>query len=1305
MQDQNTKVFTHEEAMTASTEYFDGDELAATVFVTKYALRNEAGELMEKTPTDMHRRLAREFARIELKYPNPMSEDEIFALLDKFRYIVPQGSPMSAVGNPTQIQSLSNCFVIASPLDSYGSIARADEEILQIQKRRGGVGVDISNIRPRGMGVKNAAGSSDGIGIFMERYSNTTREVAQGGRRGALMETIDIRHPDVEKFIKIKNEKDVNGKRTKVTGANVSVRVTDEFMNAVVNDKEFILRWPVEAKPEHAKFTRTIIARDLWKLMMNAAWESAEPGFLYWDTVLRYSMADEFADKGFKTVCTNPCFAGDTLIAVADGRHAVSIKQLAEEGKDVDVYSVDRRTGMISIKRGVNPRMTRANAKLVRVHLDDGTWLDTTPDHNFLTLAGEKVEAKDLKPGQSLPRFIKRKEPVKQGGKDYLRVYTNTRDSSKNKVFEHRLIAERNYPERWAELYDSEKKSGWISGGLVVHHKDRDPQNNAPSNLEVMTWAAHTKLHAEQDNQGESNPRYIDVSNEEVERHARELTKQLGRRFSRKEWISYALDNQLPVHFGDLRVQALGTVVEMATRVAKEFGFEHVDADPRLVRTLHAMEEQGYEARIDGHAVLVKKVCEHCSSEFEVEHHRRQLWYCSQPCALAKINSDKDFHARRTAKTSATYASRSVQLRSSQARVWSELRFNLGREPTLKEWEVACASQGVSKRLKTKFGFQSKDELAQAGRDYNHKVTRVEELEGEHTVYNLTVEDNHTVAVVTKMHDPTTKNHCDGVIVAQCSELPLSSYDSCRLLLLNLLSYVKDPYTSKAKFDYELFADHARKAQRLMDDLVDLEIEAIDRIIAKIESDEEPMTEKVRELAVWKNIRTACVNGRRTGTGITALGDALAALGQTYGDQSSIDTTELVYKTLAISTHAESVRMAKERGAFPAWEAGRYGDNEFAKRLAEACSDELNLDFEIYGRRNIALTTTAPAGSVSTLTQTTSGIEPAYLLHYKRRKKLRQVEIDNGARVDHVDALGDKWQEYDVYHHGLKKWMDATGESDIAKSPYHKATSNDVDWVASVDLLAAAQKWTEHSISKTINLPKHVTEELVSEVYMRAWKLGIKGVTVYRDGCRDGVLVSADKKEETPKAPEGIADRHAPKRPKQLECDIQRATVKGEKYLVLVGLLDGRPYEVFCGLSDKLEVPKKFEKGKLLKNGKNKNGLSTYNLSIDLGDGDELVIKDVATMFDNATYSSFTRMVSLSLRHGVPVQFVCEQMSKSVDEDMQSFAKVLSRVMKRYIPDGAKPASEKKCLSCGSESVSYTEGCITCLSCGSSKCG
>jgi ribonucleoside-diphosphate reductase alpha chain len=831
-------VFSHEEAIKASNDYFGGDELAATVFVTKYALHDSRG-LLELTPRDMHRRLAREFARVEAKYPSPMSEDEIFSLLDGFKYIVPQGSPMSAIGNEEQIQSISNCFVIPSPLDAYGSIARADENVAQIQKRRGGVGLDVSNIRPRTVSVKNAAGTSDGVGIFMERYSNTTREVAQSGRRGALMITIDGRHPDVEMFVNIKQDK------TKVTGANVSVRITDDFMKAVENGDDYALRWPVSDEVAAARFTKTIVARDLWQQMMKAAWSSAEPGVLYWDTIKRLSMADEFADKGYETICTNPC-----------------------------------------------------------------------------------------------------------------------------------------------------------------------------------------------------------------------------------------------------------------------------------------------------------------------------------------------------------------------------------------------------------------------------------------------------------------------------AELPLSAADSCRLLLLNLISYVKDPYTATACFDYDLFSDHVVKAQRLMDDLVDLELEAIERILTKIEHDPEPISEKNRELALWRHVREACSNGRRTGTGITALGDALAALGQTYGSEQSIVTTEAIYQSLAVHAHTSSVIMAKQRGAFPAWEPGRYKSNLFAKRLHGACSYGVNQDFEQYGRRNIALTTTAPAGSVSTLTQTTSGIEPAYLLHYKRRKKLRESEIVEGARVDHVDALGDKWQEYDVYHHGLKKWMDVNPGKTIEESPYHKATSADVDWIASVDLLAAAQKWTEHSISKTINLPREATVELVSDVYMRAWKLGIKGVTVYRDGCRDGVLIAADtkpKKDETPKAL--LTDRHAPKRPKDLKCDIHRATVKGEKYIVLVGMLEGRPYEVFAGTNDRVEVPKKLKSGNLVKAGKDKDGLATYNLAIPVGDDDELVFKDVSKLFDNTLHSTFTRMISLSLRHGVPTQFVCEQMSKSQDEDMQSFAKVVSRVLKSYIVDGTKPASEKTCTNCGSIALYYSEGCVTCSSCGSSKCG
>lgn len=821
--------YTDEEALGASVDYFEGDELAASTFVSKYALRDDQGSILELTPEHMHRRLAKEFARIEEKYPNPLSEAEIFGLFDHFRYVIPQGSPMSAIGNSAKVQSLSNCFVIAAPLDSYGSIARADEEILQIQKRRGGVGVDISNIRPRGLPVKNAAGKSDGLGIFMERFSNTTREVAQDGRRGALIETLDIRHPDVETFIDIKRD------LTKVTGANVSIRFCDEFMEAVERDAQFTLRWPVTASPEQAVMKRTINARDLWKKVIDAAWTSAEPGGLFWDTILRMSMSDEFADKGYRTVTTNPC-----------------------------------------------------------------------------------------------------------------------------------------------------------------------------------------------------------------------------------------------------------------------------------------------------------------------------------------------------------------------------------------------------------------------------------------------------------------------------AELPLSEYCSCRLMLLNSLSYVVNPFTPSAYFDYFGFAQHVTKTQRLMDDLVDLELEAIDRIIEKVSGDPEPSEEKRRELKLWEKIKKSCFFGRRTGTGVTAVGDAMAALNLRYGSKESIETIESIYKTLAISAHASSVAMAKERGAFPAWESGRYKNNAFAARLRSVCTDELNADFDAFGRRNIGLTTTAPAGSVSILSQTTSGIECVIFLEGIRRKKV----TNDAQRVDFIDKVGDKWQEYRFKHRGVSLWSQITGKTNVEESPYWGSTSADIDWEASVDVLAAAQHWCEHSISKTINLPADATRELVEKVYFKAWKEGVKGITVYRDGARSGVIVA---KKNDDAQPPTIVESHAPKRPKELKCDVHRVSIKGKSYLVLVGMFNDVPYEVFAGLQEHVEVPRKVDAGVLVKNGKNKDGVVTYNLVIPYGNDDSIVFKDIVTLFNDPEYGALTRMVSLSMRHGVPVQYLVEQLRKDRNSDFQSFSVVLARVLKKYIKDGT-PASSNVCPDCGGTKLVYTQGCVSCSSCSWSKC-
>lgn len=822
------KIYSMQEAMQNSLSYFNEDNLAASVFVSKYALRDNKGNILEDSPDKMHRRLAREFARIEANYLNPLTEEQIYNYFANFRYIIPQGSPMSAIGNPYQVQSCSNCFVIPSPEDSYGGILKTDQEQAQIMKRRGGVGFDISHIRPKGIETKNAARTTDGIGVFMERFSNTCREVAQNGRRGALMLTISCHHPEIRTFINIKKD------LTKVTGANISIRLTDEFMNAVKNKQQVQLRWPVDSKDPKVK--EMVNAEDIWKEIIEAAWQSAEPGLLFWDTAQKYTPADIYKDFGYESLATNPC-----------------------------------------------------------------------------------------------------------------------------------------------------------------------------------------------------------------------------------------------------------------------------------------------------------------------------------------------------------------------------------------------------------------------------------------------------------------------------GEIILSAYDSCRLMCVNLLSFVIDKFNSNASFDYDKLEQIAQIAQRLMDDMIDIEIEQIDKILAKIDSDPESDDAKAVERNLWLRIRKACVDGRRTGLGITALGDALAALGIRYGSKESVIVTEKIYKALAIGSYRGSCVLAKERGAFPIFNPELEEGHPFLNRIWDAAPDVYEL-YKKYGRRNIANTTTAPTGSVSTLTQTTSGIEPAYMLFYKRRKKINPG--DGEARVDFVDPKGDKWQEFYVFHHQFKEWMDANGysvkEGDSSinsaedleffkNSPYYKATSNDVDWSTSVDIQSVAQKWIDHAISKTCNLPNSATKELVADVYMKAWESGCKGFTVYRDGCRTGVLVSANEKKK-----ENMFKTNAPKRPNVLDCDIHHTKSRGEDFFVLVGVLEGNPYEVFAGKNGCIT---QLKKGKLTKK---KRG--QYELRSD----DGFVVENVCDLLTDEQ-AVITRMISLSLRHGSDISYVVDQLEKSPG-DMTNFGKALARVLKKYIADGTK-VSGATCSSCGGSNVIRQEGCLTCKDCGGSKCG
>ena len=846
------KTYTYDEAYHASLKYFKGDELAARVWATKYALKDSFGHLYELTPDDMHHRIASEIARIEKKYPNPMSEQLIFDLLKNFRYIVPQGSPMAGIGNNFQVGSLSNCFVIGldGQPDSYGGIIKIDEEQVQLMKRRGGVGHDLSHIRPMGSPVKNSALTSTGLVPFMERYSNSTREVAQDGRRGALMLTVSIKHPDSESFI------DAKMTEGKVTGANVSVRIDDAFMQAAVDGSEYTQQYPIDA--ETPTYTKKIDASKLWNKIVHNAWKSAEPGVLFWDTITREAVPDCYADLGFRTISTNPC-----------------------------------------------------------------------------------------------------------------------------------------------------------------------------------------------------------------------------------------------------------------------------------------------------------------------------------------------------------------------------------------------------------------------------------------------------------------------------GEIPLCPYDSCRLIAVNLYSYVVNPFTKDAYFDFEKFAEHIGYTQRMMDDIIDLEMEKIEAILSKIKQDPETEEVKNTELNLWKKIRNKTLKGRRTGVGTTAEGDMVAAMGLTYGTDEATEFSVSVHKALALAAYRSSVNMARERGAFEIYDAKREANNPFIQRIKEA-DPELYEMMVKYGRRNIACLTIAPTGTTSILTQTTSGIEPVFLPVYKRRRKVNPSDKD--VRVDYVDESGDSFEEYIVYHHKFITWMETNGievrhdytqeqiEDLVARSPYYKATSNDVDWLNKVRMQGAVQKWVDHSISVTINLPNDISEEMVGKLYVEAWRSGCKGCTVYRDGSRSGVLISLSgdgknkKKKET--AHYMAEEEHILKRPVELEADVVRFQNNKEKWIAFIGLIDNRPYEIFTGIADDEEgifCPKSVTKGKIIK--VKENGEKRYDFQFINKRGFKTTIEGLSEKF-NPEFWNYAKLISGVLRYGMPIEQVLKLVA-SLELDNKSintWKMGVERALKKYLPNGTK-LSGQTCPNCGQESLVYQEGCLICTNCGTSRCG
>ena len=1100
--------------------YFKGDELAANVWQGKYAQEGE------ETPDDMHKRLAREFSRVENKYIESeseletlskygqerkfLTEERIFELFKDFKYIIPQGSIMSQLGSKS-IGSLSNCFVIGQPEDSYGGIFQKDEEMAQLMKRRGGVGLDISTLRPKDTSVSNAAKTTTGAVSFMHRYSNTTREVAQNGRRGALMLSIDVNHPDVMDFIKIKRD------GTSVTGANISIKINDKFMKAVENDEDYILRFPcnitadITEDPDFDKLeynkletwsncgVKKIKAKEYWDEIIKSAHGYAEPGIIFVDNHHDYS--PDGAYPQFKGVTTNPCFHPDTQIDTEFGR--LKIKDI---NKPMRVYSMDS-DGRLVMASASASFISKYNAETLKINLKNGNSIQVTPEHKMYVHDKGWVEAKDLQLGDRIAHLCRSRRGAKYSGVHL----TTSPNKQMDQVMEHKLVF------------------GPHEADCNIHHLDRDTYNNSINNLELLTHSEHSRITALED-----NPQTHQVKDE------------------RGQFIS-----------GENSRKGAKVIVDLPNDL--------------------------------------------------------------------KTNMLSRFHN--------------------------------------------CV-ESISK--------------------------------GETTdVYDIQVEDTNCLIA-------------NNMVAHNCGEIFMQPYDACRLIAVNLFSFVKNPFTVEAEFDIQKFYEVNYEAMRLSDDLIDLELEHIERILHKISQDKESSEVRAREYELWTKIKETAEASRRTGLGFTALGDCLAALGYKYDSEEALLFIEQI---MHIKMEAEldcTIDLAILRGTFKGWDENiEYPDiqnsfkagNEFYQMLESTFPVQCGR-MQSYGRRNVSWNTVAPTGTVSLLTQTTSGIEPIFSLYpYIRRKKINPN--DKNVRVDFVDESGDSWQEYAVIHPKLIDYMklfninislDVNSKEeqeelvkitkeflDTHTTPWDDSTANDIDWIKRVEIQSIIQKYTTHSISSTINLPNSVSEQEVSKIYFESWKKGLKGITVYRDGSRSGVLVSTTEN----KGRDEFNYVDAVKRPKELPAEVHTTKVGGKSYNVFVGLLNNKPYEVFIEeIINGVGIGNSYLKGIIKKKSKGIYNYSSYDKKGGLNIG-------ISSGMTNEQ-SVITRLVSTSLRHGADIKFIVEQINKC-DGDLFSFTKGLVRVLKKYIPDGAK--STMKCNSCGSENVIFEEGCSKCLNCGNSKCG
>lgn len=1150
------KTYSYNEALEASTLYFGGDDLAAKVFLDKYALRDTENRIYERTPHDMHRRMAKEFARIEKgKFKEPLSEDFIYSLFKDFKYIVPQGSPMFGIGNNFQIISISNCYVLDPPEDCYNSILDVDKQLVNISKRRGGVGIDLSRLRPEGTITNNASRTSTGIVSWMRRYSNSIREVGQAGRRGALMLTLSVHHPDILKFATIKNDD------TEVTGANISIRLSKEFLDALENGEDYELRWPVDDKSSPS-ISKMVPAKEVWNTIIHSAWLRAEPGLMMWDNVMK-GPADCYEE--YRSVSSNPCQPGWAKVLTKNGIRELSSVNIGDE-----IWS---HQGWTTITN----KWSTGRKDVYKYSTTSGTFYGTK-NHKIVEDAnGTKVEVSDA---------------------DSINIITG-------KLLDSNLI----YHPQLTDIMD-----GLVIGDGSVHKASND--------LVIL---------------------YIGDDD--------------------KDYFNDAVRDNIKDHRPGIDSKAY----EIVTTVKAD----------ELPKT--------YERRVPKR-FLYGSTC-------------KMLGFLRGLYSANGSICDK----RVTLKSASLGLIEDVQMMLSALGIRSYYTIN---KPSEIEWDngTYVSKQSYDLNITSdRFSFAKNIGFIQSDKTKRlSKITTEEDFKktkpNSKTVYDIissefvSIEEVFDITVSNSSHTYWTQ----GCNVSNCSEITLSALDSCRLLCLNLLSYVERPFTKDAYFNSNKFVYHAYLAQRLMDDMIDLETEKIEAILDKIEKDPEPDSTKLQEKSMWERILYYNNNGRRTGTGVTAVGDTLAALGIKYDSEDGIEMVEEIYKELKFGCYASSIDMARQLGTFTGWDKEKEEECEHLLRFNNEniilnydvddpdvikhfpCSGkELYRSMQKYGRRNISLLTTAPTGTVSILTQTTSGIEPLFRLDpYIRRKKINTNDIKS--RVDFTDKSGDKWQEFEVYHPTVKKWIEVTGEKDLTKSPWYGCTANDINWVNRVKLQAGAQKHVCHAISSTVNLPTSATEEEISKIYVEAFKSGCKGITIYRDGCRTGVLVDKQVKK----------DRDEP-RPRELPCDVHHTTVNGTQYLVLVGIHDGTPYEVFACRNGILD--KSIKTGKIIKKKasfykaefENENELSPITSS--MSEMEEII----------------SRLTSGLLRSGADMHFIVKQLEKVGDtKEIHSFARGVSRVLKKYIPDGTEEG--EKCPECSGKLIRQ-EGCKTCY-CGWSKC-